>query len=134
MIKNLKALIDDYLADVANGIDLFKLKIGDKNPLKAWRDNDIPQKGNLTDDVKYELHGIGCLLVYPEYEVDFDFGPDERIDGFDLWRLSQYVAGRVNRYPEYEDTNNLKRDFEQAVNNGEISKIDHPYCNLYFYS
>ena len=101
-------MIDDYLADVAIGAALFEKKIDDKHPLEAWRNKDIPQKGDLSEKVKYEFHGIGCLLVFPEYDVDFDFGPDKRIDGFDLWRLSQYVSSRIKKYTEYKNIKILK--------------------------
>lgn len=132
MNKNLNRLIDDYLTDVAYGVSLFKKLTGDKAPLKAWRDNDIPQKGVLSDGIEYELHGIGCLIIYPDYDVDFDFAPNDRIDGFDLWRLSLYLKERVGRYPAYENVDILKKDFEEAIKKGNIAKISHPYCNLYF--
>ncbi len=132
--KNLKTVIDDYLVEVQKGINLFKLKIGDTPPLVAWRNNDIPQQGKLSDDVEYQFHGIGCVLVFPEYEVDFDFGPDNRNDGFDLWRLSLYVSSRAERYPYYQDEEKLKKEFENAVEANVIAKLDHPYSNLYFYT
>ncbi|OCQ23658.1 hypothetical protein A7985_06870 [Pseudoalteromonas luteoviolacea] len=134
MNKDLGILIDDYLDDVARGVELLKELTEGKPPLRAWRDNDIPQKGLLTSGVEYELHGVGCLLSYKDYDVDFDFGPDDRADGFDLWRLTQYVSERGGKYNMYTKSNNLKQDFEQAVKEGTISKSTHQYCNLYFYS
>lgn len=131
---NLKKLINDYLFDVEQGLSLFQKKIGDKNPLKAWRDGDIPQKGKLNDVVRYELHGIGCLLVFPDYEVDFDFGPGYRSDGFDLWRLFRYVLARGGKYPDYKNVRNLENDFNESIKTGGIIKIGHTYCNLYFLS
>lgn len=43
----------------------------------------IPQRGFVTDGVTYELHGVGCSVYLSEICVDFDYGPDERVDGFD---------------------------------------------------
>jgi len=134
MNRNLKNLVDDYLEDVAKGVELLKGLTPGKSPLEAWKDKDIPQKGSLSGGVEYELHGIGCLLVYKDYDVDFDFGPEERIDGFDLWRLTQYVSERGDKYAVYSDSNKLKQDFEQAEKEGYIEKSTHQYCNLYFYS
>jgi len=130
--SNFKVVVGDYLSEVQEGIALFKDKIGDTHPLSAWRNDGLPQKGQLSDDVRYEFHGVGCLLVFPEYEVDFDFGPDGRIDGFDLWRLGLYVESRPDKYPYYKDSNVLKKDFELAVKKELIGKLDGPHCNLYY--
>ncbi len=129
----LKEVIDDYQEGVSRGLSLFKQQIGDMPPLVAWQKKKIPQQGKLSGEIEYQFHGIGCLLIFPEYEVDFDFGPDNRSDGFDLWRLTQYVSSRLGKYPKYEDEGRLKNDFEQAIEQGEVGKLDHPYCNLYFY-
>ncbi len=72
-------------------------------------------------------------MIFPEDEVNFDFGPDNHSDGFDLWRLTQYVSSQSNKYPQYKDTEQLKKDFEYAIEQGVIAKLDHSYCNLYFY-
>ena len=56
-----------------------------------------------------------------------------RSDGFDLWRLTQYVSSQLNKYPQYKDTEQLKKDFESAIEQELITKLDHSYCNLYFY-
>lgn len=133
MNKNFKNLIASYLADVAKGMALFEKLIGKKRPIKAWRDKDIEQKGNLSSEVKYELHGIGCFLIYPEYYVNFDFGPNGRFDGFELWRLSQYLDERKSNYQAYDESL-LKQDFEQALKDGVIAKSKAQYCNLYYFT
>jgi len=134
MNPKLKTVIDDYLDAVKQGMALFVEKVGDTPPLVAWKEKQIPQKGNLSKEVEYQFHGIGCLLIFSDYEVDFDFGPDDRFDGFDLWRLGQYVSSRLDKYPDYQDEDRLEHDFDQAIKGGEISKLDHPYCRLYFYA
>ncbi|WP_422396291.1 DUF6896 domain-containing protein [Pseudomonas trivialis] len=35
---------------------------------------------------------MGCSVYLPEVCVDFDYGPDGRLDGFDLWRLYVYAC------------------------------------------
>jgi len=83
-------------------------------------------------NVEYQFHGIGCLLIFSDREVDFDFGPENRTDGFDLWRLTEYTLSCPEKYPEYKDKDKLKQDFENAVQQEMITKLDNPYCNLYF--
>lgn len=53
--------------------------------------NNIPQVGKLSDTVGYQFHGIGCYLDYGAYYVNFDFGDNQRYDGFDLWRITRYT-------------------------------------------
>ena len=131
--KPLQKVIDDYLSKVEQGVSLFKKQLGDKHPLQAWGNKDIPQRGKLSDAIEYEFHGIGCALIFSDCEVDFDFGPDDRVDGFDLWRLTQYLLSCPNKYPDYS-ADKIKKDFENALEHKAITKLTHPYCNLYFYS
>ncbi len=130
----LKTLIDDYLKQVEIGLKLFKEKIGDIHPLRAWGDKLIPQNGKLSQNVEYEFHGIGCYLTFSDHEINFDFGPENRHDGFDLWRLGQYIESCPEKYPEYQDKEKLKIDFEHAIEDGAIAKLDHPHCNLYYFT
>jgi hypothetical protein len=131
MNQELKRTIDDYLLQVKRAVELFDKQLGVIAPLSAWHTNQIPRKGNLSESVSYEFHGIGCLIIYPDYEVDFDFGPDNRCDGFDLWRLTGFISSFKERYPRYSISENLKKDFESAVADKFVRKIDN--SNLYYY-
>ncbi|PWQ94837.1 DUF6896 domain-containing protein [Leucothrix arctica] len=130
--SNLKTVIECYLADVRKGMVLFKEKIGDTHPLSAWRNGGLPQNGKLSENIEYEFHGIGCLLIFSDHKVDFDFGYGGRIDGFDLWRLSLFVESFSEKYPYYKNNDLLKRDFELSVKKRDIGKLDNPHCNLYY--
>lgn len=88
------SLISDYMRDVRIINDLFAKKYQRKDLLRAWREKVIPQYGIIGDNIEYGFHGIGCCVVFPDREVDFDFGPENRIDGFDLWRLTIYLESR----------------------------------------
>lgn len=90
MKKQLENLITDYQSWVAHGIKLFQNKIGDEYPIRAWRKGMLSQNGFLGEDIEYNFHGIGCVFFFPNCEVDFDYGPNRRYDGFDLWRLRIY--------------------------------------------
>ncbi|WLI09330.1 hypothetical protein PSH66_13675 [Pseudomonas sp. FP597] len=61
----------------------------------------IPQRGSIANEVTYELHGIGCRVYLAETCIDFDYGPDERIDGFDRWRLYMYACELPLRYQKH---------------------------------
>jgi hypothetical protein len=34
------------------------------------------------------VHGYGIEVTHPEFQIDFDYGPDGQCDCFDHWRLS----------------------------------------------
>ena len=112
-------------------VSLFKQEIGETAPLKAWHDGQLPQTGKLSDEIEYQFHGIACLLIFSDYEVDFDFGPEGRMDGFDLWRLNGYLGSCKDKYSAYSEEQ-LKNDFTAAVSSGEIYKLQKSSSNLYY--
>ncbi|MGH8412884.1 MAG: DUF6896 domain-containing protein, partial [Pseudomonas sp.] len=58
--NNLENLIHEYLYQVKRATDLLERTFGTKNILQLWRSKEIPQRGRITDNISYELHGIGC--------------------------------------------------------------------------
>ncbi len=97
VMNDLEQLIVEYLKEVEQGLKLIDQKIGRRDILAAWRQKLLPRKGVLQDGIEYELHGIGCCLIFPDHMVDFDFAPGGRSDGFDLWRLGLYVRQFVTK-------------------------------------
>jgi hypothetical protein len=128
----LENLINEYLAQVKKSTDLLEQSFGTKNILRLWRSNKIPRRGSVTDDVTYELHGIGCSVYLSEICVDFDYGPDDRVDGFDAWRLYRYACEVPHRFKKYTDRESLEREFEDYLKTGKAQKIIDSMSNLYF--
>ncbi len=126
-------LINNYFEKVEFGIEGFQKIIGDIYPLKAWRMNIITQKGLIDENLSYEFHGVGCtFLLNGEYLVDFDFTPDRQHNGFDLWRLREFLEYHkddVSLTKLYSDIKILESDFNEALANNEIVKI--PNSNLF---
>jgi hypothetical protein len=56
--------------------------------------------------------------------VDFDFAyfPEPRQDGFDLWRLTNFIQNQCNKYPDYNDKEKIEREFNELIQNGIIAK------------
>src|SRR5688572_13882058 len=88
-------LINSFLKDVAEIADIFYKKYDRKDLLRACHTGTIPRVGKL-QGVSYSFHGIGLYAKNRKIEIDFDFGPDNRIDGFDSWRLWNYAMSREN--------------------------------------
>lgn len=130
MQSQLKTLITDYQSWVAYGIKLFQAKIGNEYPIQAWRKGALPKSGFLDKNVKYRFHGIGCIFIFPNCEVDFDYGPQRRYDGFDLWRLKIYWESSKDDYG-YKSYDEIVEDFKQAVTEKEIVAMEG--TTLYFF-
>ncbi|EJN20394.1 hypothetical protein PMI36_04201 [Pseudomonas sp. GM79] len=130
--KDLECLVDDFLIQVDRATDLLEKKFGRKCILRLWRLNEIPQRGIVTDGVSYELHGVGCRVSFPEVCVDFDYGPDERVDGFDIWRLYVYACEVPSLYPKYTDQSVLERDFKEYIRLGKVERVSGSLSSLYF--
>ncbi|OPA94079.1 hypothetical protein BFW88_09755 [Pseudomonas fluorescens] len=130
--QTLENLITEYLAQVKKATDLLEQSFGTKNILRLWRSKKIPQRGSVTDDVTYELHGIGCSVYLSEICDDFDYGPDERIDGFDSWRLYMYACEVPSKYKKYTNKESLELEFSEYLKKGKAKKITGSMSNLYF--
>ncbi|AQT93965.1 MULTISPECIES: DUF6896 domain-containing protein [Pseudomonas] len=130
--QTLENLIAEYLTQVKKATDLLEQAFGTKNILRLWHSKKIPRRGFVTDGVTYELHGIGCSVYLSEICVDFDYGPNERVDGFDPWRLYMYACEVPCRYKKYTNKDSLERDFSEYLKKGKAQKISGSMSNLYF--
>jgi hypothetical protein len=119
-------LISDYQAAVEKVMFAFKAEYNRSDLLTACRsDKIIPKTGQLEKYgiVEYSFHGIGIHSTFTDNTtVDFDFAffPEQRNDGFDLWRLSEFVNSQPGNYRQYIDKAKLEADFNELINKGII--------------
>ncbi|WP_163909179.1 DUF6896 domain-containing protein [Pseudomonas frederiksbergensis] len=130
--KELTYLIDDFLVQVEKATALLEEKFGKRCILRLWGTKQIAPRGNVTDDVSYELHGVGCRVYFPDACIDFDYGPDERIDGFDSWRLYIYANEVPKKHPKYTELDHVKRDLDEYIAAGKVERIKNSMSRLYF--
>ncbi|MDD1002881.1 DUF6896 domain-containing protein [Pseudomonas sp. TNT2022 ID642] len=121
--KNLENLITDFLSKVESGTELLQKKFGTRNILRLWRSKQIERCGEITDEIQYELHGVGCAIHFPSESVDFDYGSNSRIDGFDVWRLYIYALDRPLTYEKYCDKKTLEKEFKELISLNRIEKM-----------
>ena len=119
----LEDLIKDFLSKVEKGTTLLQEKFGTRNILRLWRSGQIERCGEVIDGVEYELHGIGCAIHFPAESVDFDYGSNNRIDGFDEWRLYMYATDRPVKYKKFTDMKLLESEFKTYIDTGRIEKM-----------
>lgn len=124
-MKRILQLIANYQNAVQHGVQALQTEFKSTELLRAWRSKSIPQYGKLPSDVEWQFHGIGCLIIIDNITVDFNFGPNHRHDGFDLWRLGSFVQGNPLMCSEYfDDRNLLETDFNDLIKRKVIVKID----------
>lgn len=104
MNTGLARLIADYKTTVFEAVTLLK-KSGIPLPSTntEWTGFDIPARGTLEGGVPYFKHGYGCAVRLPSGSVDFDFGANGEIDGFDSWRLLSFAGEKLSEYGFADD-------------------------------
>jgi hypothetical protein len=133
-------IITDYQENVERVMTAFKQEFKRTDLLTAYRHDKIyPQVGDLKKYhiKRYTFHGIGLAVDFDDNTtVDFDFAflPEQRHDGFDLWRLGEFVSARPDKYEKYLDKKKLEEDFNKLVERNAIVKPDiNPSTSLYFF-
>jgi len=129
MNDQLLKLIDLFLHTVSQAEKFMKERMGLDEP-RYWRQRGVPRTGAL-DKFNYSFHGIGCRFDFGDISVDYDYGDQGRIDGFDLWRLTIF-GEQIKDFKSYVDSGDLKSDFEACIESGEIKKSGGKYDNLYY--
>jgi hypothetical protein len=85
----------------------------------GWSLAGIPHEGRLIDDRRYRKHGFGCTVELPSGSVDFDFGPEGQIDGFDAGRLAFFAKGRLEHFG-YASAAQIEQDMQSAIRGGAV--------------
>lgn len=96
MHNELLKIIHDYQLSVKKGVSEMQEYYSTKELLKGWKSKRIPKSGKLPSGIEFDFHGVGCFLEIEGVETNFDFGPEDRYDGFDLWRLTYFMKSRKN--------------------------------------
>lgn len=129
MDKQLAQLISDYQLAVGAAVLLMSNSgIEIPSSIRGWLDLDIPAHGELNSGIRYYKHGYGCRVYLSEGEVDFDFGRQGQIDGFDDWRLWGFCKGRPNTYA-FDTEQALLDCVRRALTEGKLVASSH---DLYY--
>ena len=131
MNNELRSIIAKFQEKVEEANELLKKHLGIDEPHN--RGPLINQVGLLGGKYKYFFHGAGCAVHFSEKEmIDFDYGHNGRIDGFDEWRLNSFVRHRRDKYPNITESV-IKQWFQEAIETNEIKKLDSmEYGDLYY--
>ncbi len=121
MDERLRPLIDDYKLTVARAVAALEAT-GISRPATTteWVGYDVPGRGELTGGGEYFIHGFGCAVRLPDTSVDFDFGDDGQIDGFDWDRLSRFAGSQLAKRYGIRDENELRSLIDDAHASGDL--------------
>ncbi len=135
--NELYELIKEYISCAKYSCLLLKqLYNGDENFLRAKVLKLIPKEGFI-ENTFYSFHGSGCYFEYGTNHIDIDFGPDNRCDGFDLFRLKDFFSTMADKgkYSTLKDDKNFEEQFEELVKANIIyNPQSEPSPHLYYFS
>ena len=122
--KGILELIEDFIDTANEGVEILRKEFGVSDLLQGWRSGQYGQTGKLQSKgiEFFAFHGCGLAIHFRNKLVDFDFAyvPEQRNDGFDLWRLQLFANGQPKKYSQYIDKNKLEKDFNKLVEKGVI--------------
>lgn len=131
-------IIKDYQSSADKAVRIFQNKYQVNDILEGWHSGTYKQTGSLPDEGLsfYAFHGFGLAAHFKDKIVDFDFAffPEPRHDGFDLWRLTNFIRNQIDKYSEYQDSKKIESEFNELIKNGTIIKPKLEYStSLYFF-
>ena len=136
MLQQLVELVHQYQTTVLEAASLFQKHKGiDPSKLMNWKQAGLPREGFIDPEhrIKYSFHGVGCWVDLPQGEVDWDFGHDGRLDGFDSWRLWRFAEERNGQFPLFRRKETLEEAFSQALAAGLIvAPFKHHQDDLFY--
>ncbi len=127
-------VIDDYVQRVRESVRLLQEHFRIDNLMEGIRERTIPKRGTVDEHgLAFTFHGIGCLVEEPDAKIDFDFGPDGTVGGFDSWRILQFLES-CNDYDTKQFTQgSLESDIQTLVASGVVlSSKWEPSLHLFY--
>lgn len=110
MTTELERMIDEYVSCVRACVSILQEHFGSTNLLIDSREGRIPKRGKIAD-VTFMFHGVGCTIDTASSSVNFDFGPDGAVGGFDAYRLSRFAKS----LPPSHDSAPTEDDFQRCL-------------------
>jgi len=135
MDRELREIISKFNDAQKAAVDILESKFDCPRPESATdfttrcrqviRDKDYQSGG-----YKIRPHGIGMEINIDGTKIDFDFGHNGELDGFDAWRLFHFIS--QNRIKSVLSTEKkIQSAIEKSISNGQIYKATGMGNNYY---
>lgn len=129
-------LIKEYIACAKYMCKVLKETYDTKGEtlLRARRINIIPKEGVLEDGFSFSFHGGGCYFEFENGTIDIDFGPNDRCDGFDAFRLYHFLStSKMNQNIRLITESEIQKCLDELLIEKKIVRPgDFPNPNLYY--
>jgi hypothetical protein len=121
LLERLLEMIGEFQAQTTKANELLREHLQLENPM-YWHEAGISQTGYCgpNQTIRYFYHGIGCKVGTKNLLIDWDYGFEGRVDGFDHWRLIQFAEDSTDNFPEFRDSDLLGTVFGEAIKKGLI--------------
>ncbi len=128
MDEELKLLIEQFNDTQKKAVDVLEREFGCKRPesnmdFVSRCAPHIRNAGYECGGYKIRPHGYGMEIEVAGKTIDFDFGINGEIDGFDAWRLS-YFSRRNNLKNRLKSEEDINSAILGAVDSGHIVKSE----------
>lgn len=129
MNENLFRLIGDFQDKVHLALKImYRSGIEMPSSRSKWIESCIPNSGELDGGFKYYKHGAGCQVELNSGSIDFDFGENGEVGGFNCWWLACFAGENIKSYG-FENMVDIAEHLEKALDYGELI---FPYRDLYY--
>jgi len=133
MMQPIITLIQDYLSAVADAVARVQKDIGADLVRQGPGGGRFPRFGNLSDGSEYQFHGIGLSVESGDIDVNFDFGTGGRYDGFDAWSLWCFAKQQLDRYPTFQDKEDVDEALRHLISERKVVGSTNPDRDRLFY-
>lgn len=114
-------LVREYVKRVQYCATQLGEHFGVSNLLAAWRDGRIPKSGVIAAGaLSFSFHGIGCAVDMQDCLVDFDFGPNGDVGGFDAYRLTLFANSRRAQTDNAITEDDIRVELRQLLDKGIV--------------
>ncbi|MDJ1473811.1 DUF6896 domain-containing protein [Xanthocytophaga flava] len=126
-----------YISKVKEIDSTLKEKFKTTNPLADWCSRKVSQEGVFAINGKrafYYFHGIGCRISIGKEQIDFNYGINGRIDGFDPWRISLFLRDKSDDPLSTLSEGEIQNRFDLLEDKDVIQKTARfPGWHLYYF-
>lgn len=134
--QQLLHIIKQYISCAIYMCNLLKdeFQISNECLLYAYRQKKIPKEGKLLNHhVKFSFHGGGCYFEFESGTIDIEFGTDRRCDGFDSFRLHDFMLTNKIFHIQVLELCLLEQELKEMYEDGIIVQPGlYPNPNLYY--
>jgi hypothetical protein len=119
-----------YMCDALR--DTYNIK--EETLLGARRMSLLPKEGMLEEGFTYSFHGGGCYFEFENGTIDVEFGPNGRCDGFDAYRLHDFlITSKKNEYKYISSSKEIQEAIDHLFKYKKIIQLkQYPNDNLYY--